>query len=109
MVARTRHAFFQLDDRYLQAFLANLERMVELTDGMYMSHGLTEMLALGFLASADFSVLLRGHGGELAKISLAWPLHTDERVEGFASSQELVPYLLARANYISRHVDLGAL
>jgi asparagine synthase (glutamine-hydrolysing) len=108
-IAGTRHTFFELDDRYLQAFLENLERMVELTDGMYMSHGLTELLALGFLASADFSVLLRGHGGELAKTSLAWPLHTDERVEAFTSSQELVPYLLARANYISRHVDPGEL
>lgn len=108
-IAGVRHTFFELDDRYLQAFLPNLERLVELTDGMYLSHGLTEMLALGFLSSTRFSVLLRGHGGELAKTDLAWPLHTDDQVAGFTSRSELVPYLLARANYISPHLDLAAL
>ena len=100
-IAGTHHRFFELDNKYLRDFLPNLERMVSLTDGMYLSHGLTEMLALRFLSSADFSVLVRGHGGELAKAKLAWPLHTDEQVYAFASSRELIPYLLQRANYIS--------
>jgi len=100
-IAGTRHSFFELDNKYLRDFLPNLERMVSLTDGMYLSHGLTEMLALHFLSSADFSVLVRGHGGELAKAKLAWPLHTDEKVYTFGSSQELIPYLLQRVNYIS--------
>jgi asparagine synthase (glutamine-hydrolysing) len=100
-IAGTRHSFFELDNKYLRDFLPNLERMVSLTDGMYLSHGLTEMLALRFLSSADFSVLVRGHGGELAKAKLAWPLHTDEQVYTFGSSRELIPYLLQRVNYIS--------
>src|SRR5262249_41875791 len=100
-IAGTRHRFFELDSKYLRDFLPNLERMVSLTDGMYLSHGLTEMLALQFLSSADFSVLVRGHGGELAKAKLAWPLHTDEQVHAFSSSQELVPYLMRRVNYIT--------
>jgi asparagine synthase (glutamine-hydrolysing) len=100
-IAGTRHSFFELDNKYLRDFLPNLERMVSLTDGMYLSHGLTEMLALHFLSSADFSVLVRGHGGELAKAKLAWPLHTDEQVYTFGSSRELIPYLLQRVNYIS--------
>jgi asparagine synthase (glutamine-hydrolysing) len=108
-LAGTRHTFFELDDRYLLAFLPNLARMVRLTDGMYLSHGLTEILALDFLSSADFSVLLRGHGGELAKTSLAWPFHTDATVESFSSSEQLVRYLLTRTNYISTAVDLSAL
>jgi asparagine synthase (glutamine-hydrolysing) len=73
---------------------------------MYLSHGLTEMLAMQFLADADFSVLLRGHGGELAKASLAWPLHTDERIHRMDSKEEFVPYLLQRVNYISGQVAL---
>lgn len=100
-IAGTRHSFFELDDKYLRDFLPTLKRMVSLTDGMYLSHGLTEMLALHFLSSADFSVLVRGHGGELAKTNLAWPLHTDEQVYTFSSTQELIPYLLRRVNYIS--------
>ena len=49
-------------------------------------------------------MLLRGHGGELAKAHLAWPLHTDERVRKMASTGELAQYLGARANYISPDV-----
>jgi asparagine synthase (glutamine-hydrolysing) len=63
---------------------------------MYLSHGLTEILALNFLRGTGIEVLLRGHGGELAKTSLAWPLHTDERVYQMRSGVELVPYLLRR-------------
>jgi asparagine synthase (glutamine-hydrolysing) len=83
--------------------------MVSLTDGMYLSHGLTEILALQFLEDANFSVLLRGHGGELAKASLAWPLHTDEHIHRMHSKEEFVPYLLQRLNYISRSVALREL
>ena len=100
-IAGTRHRFFELNDTYLRDFLPNLQRMVSITDGMYLSHGLTEMLAITFIAGADFKVLLRGHGGELAKAKLAWPLHTDEHVYGLSSSQQLVPYLLQRVNYIT--------
>jgi asparagine synthase (glutamine-hydrolysing) len=105
-LAGTKHRFFELDKRYLGEFLVNLRKMVSLTDGMYLSHGLTEMLALQFLEDANFSVLLRGHGGELAKASLAWPLHTDEHIHRMHSKEEFVPYLLQRLNYISRSVAL---
>ena len=108
-LAGTKHRFFELDQRYLGEFLSNLRQMVSLTDGMYLSHGLTEMLALQFLEEADFSVLLRGHGGELAKASLAWPLHTDERIRRMCSKEEFVPYVLQRVNYISRGVKLREL
>jgi asparagine synthase (glutamine-hydrolysing) len=108
-IAGTKHRFFELDSRYLGEFLANLRKMVSLTDGMYLSHGLTEMLALQFLEDADFSVLLRGHGGELAKVSLAWPLHTDERIHRMRSTEEFIPYILQRVNYISHGVALHEL
>ena len=108
-IAGTRHTFFPLDQHYLQNFLPNLREMVVLTDGMYLSHGLTEMLALNFLRAADFKVLLRGHGGELAKASLAWPLHTDDAIHGFTSTDQLIPYLLSRGNYISGSVQPSAL
>jgi asparagine synthase (glutamine-hydrolysing) len=108
-LAGTRHRFFSLDTQYLGEYVANLRKMVSLTDGMYLSHGLTEMLALQFLEDADFSVLLRGHGGELAKASLAWPLHTDARIHYMHSKEEFVPYLLQRVNYISHRVALREL
>jgi asparagine synthase (glutamine-hydrolysing) len=108
-IAGTRHVFFRLDNTYLKDFLPNMAQMVSITDGMYLSHGLTEMLAIQFLDQTGIAVLLRGHGGELAKAHLAWPLHTDARVHGMQSVDELVPYLAARANYITPTLALSRL
>ncbi len=104
-VTGTKHRFFELDSRYLSEFLLNVTRMVSLTDGMYLSHGLTEMLALQFLSDSDFTVLLRGHCGELAKATLAWPLHTDVTVQAMRDTQELIPYLLQRIDYVGHGID----
>ncbi len=106
-MARTTHTFFRLDDSYLRDFLPNMARMVSMTDGMYLSHGLTEMLVVQFLADTGIQVLLRGHGGEVAKAHLAWPLHTDERVGAMTTLKELVPYLSARANYVTPGLPLS--
>jgi asparagine synthase (glutamine-hydrolysing) len=86
-----------------------MQQMVSLTDGMYLSHGLTEMMALQLLEKAPCAVLLRGHGGELAKASLAWPLHTDECIHAMHSQEEFVSYLLHRLNYVGRQVPLQEL
>lgn len=105
----TQHHYVRLDRTYLRDFLPHMARMVSLTDGMYLSHGLTEMLALQFLSETGIAVLLRGHGGELAKAHLAWPLHTDERIRRMTSQADLVPYLSARANYVARELPLTQL
>ncbi|MGH9387891.1 MAG: asparagine synthase-related protein [Vicinamibacterales bacterium] len=106
-IAGTRHVFFRLDSTYLRDFLPNMARMVSITDGLYLSHGLTEMLAIEFLGQTGIEVLLRGHGGELAKAHLAWPLHTDPHVYTLKSADELVPYLAGRANYITPNLPLS--
>ena len=108
-IAGSQHSFFCLDQRYLRDFLPNMARMVSATDGMYVSHGLTEMLALQFLSETGIEILLRGHGGELAKARLAWPLHTDDRVYQVQSSDQLADYLSERANYITRGLDLSSI
>jgi asparagine synthase (glutamine-hydrolysing) len=106
-IAGTAHRYFELDRTYLRDFLPNMAEMVSLTDGMYLSHGLTEMLAVRFLGQTDIGVLLRGHGGELAKAHLAWPLHTDHRVYSLTSVEELVTYLGTRANYVTPDLPLS--
>ena len=108
-IAGTRHDFLELDTRYLTDGLLSLRRMVSLTDGMYLTHGLTENLAVQFLDKAGYSVLLRGHGGELAKASLAWPLHTDQYIHRMQSKDEFVSYLLGRVNYISAGIPFREL
>ena len=72
----TKHVFSAMDTGYLGEFLPNIQQMVRLTDGMYLTHGVTEILARQIIEDQGYSVLLRGHGAELAKMSLAWPLHT---------------------------------
>jgi asparagine synthase (glutamine-hydrolysing) len=106
-IAGTQHVFFELDRTYLRDFLPNMARMASITDGMYLSHGLTEMLALQFLEKTGISILLRGHGGELAKAHLAWPLHTDPQVYQLRSVDELTAYLSGRANYVTPGVPLS--
>lgn len=108
-LAHTAHQFFPLDQPYLGDYLPNLRQMVALTDGMYLTHGLTEMLALRGLEQTPVAVLLRGHGGELAKMRLAWPLHTDARIHAMQSRDDFMTYMLDRVNYISHGVLLRSL
>jgi asparagine synthase (glutamine-hydrolysing) len=101
-MANTEHQFVALDDHYLDDLLPTVSRMVSLTDGMYLSHGFTEMLALQGFEGSDCSVLLRGHAGELAKASTAWPLHTDRQLFSMQSNETFVPYMMARTTHVSR-------
>ena len=107
-IARTTHTFFELGDEYLKEFLPNLERLVALTDGMYLSHGLTEILALRAVEKAGIRTLLRGHCGEMAKMHLAWPFHTDGSMHGM-TRDEFIPYFHRRVNYVSPGIDPGEL
>jgi asparagine synthase (glutamine-hydrolysing) len=101
-MARTKHRFVALDDHYLDDLLPTVSRMVSLTDGMYLSHGFTEMLALQGFEQSDCSVLLRGHLGEIAKASTGWPFHTDQTVYAMKSTEGFAPYLLSRMTHVSR-------
>lgn len=95
-MANTDHRFIELGNQYLGDLVPNMRRMVSLTDGMYISHGFTETLALQAFEQSNFSVLLRGHVGELAKTSTAWPLHTDAAVNGMQTMEQFLPYMLGR-------------
>ena len=101
-MAHTDHQFVALDDHYLDDLLPTVTQMVSLTDGMYLSHGFTEMLALQGFAGSDCGVLLRGHAGELAKASTAWPFHTDDKLRQMTGAQEFVPYMMSRLTHVSR-------
>jgi asparagine synthase (glutamine-hydrolysing) len=101
-MAHTDHQFVALDDHYLDDLLPTVTQMVSLTDGMYLSHGFTEMLALQGFAGSDCGVLLRGHAGELAKASTAWPFHTDDNLRQMTGAQEFVPYMMSRLTHVSR-------
>lgn len=101
-MAKTTHTFVALDDQYLDDLLPTIQRMVSLTDGMYLTHGFTEMLALKGFEESNCSMLLRGHAGELAKASTAWPLHTDDTVRRMTSTADFIPYMMTRLDHVSK-------
>src|SRR5262249_35585531 len=94
-LSRSTHRFVPLEEGYLSELLPMAQKMVSLTDGMYTSHGFTEVLALRSFGETNFDVLLRGHLGELAKAGTAWPFHTDATVFGLSSPEQLISHLLA--------------
>ncbi|MCH7616137.1 MAG: hypothetical protein IH978_10455 [Nitrospinae bacterium] len=108
-LAQSEHVFGDLDGTHLKDFVHHLKRMVDLTDGMYLTHGLTELLAIRLVEQGGYDVLLRGHGAELAKVSLAWPLHTDSNIFQMKKKEEFIPYILNRVNYISSQAPLNEL
>jgi asparagine synthase (glutamine-hydrolysing) len=101
-LTRTRHQFLELSERALEDFLPPFREMVALSDGMYLSHGLTESLVRAYVRRAGFSTMVRGHGGELAKMRLAWPLQTDDTIGALGDRTSFVDGLLARMNHVTR-------
>jgi len=95
-MSKSDHRFIPLEESYLADLLPRIQRMVSLTDGMYTSDGFTEVLALRAFEESSFAVLLRGHAGELAKASTAYPLHTDAQILAMRSTDELAPHLFNR-------------
>jgi len=79
-VKKTTHTFAPADEQYLSQYLPYARLMIFLTDGFYPPFESTEMLAYNALRNENFSILIRGHGGELAKSSLAWPYQVNKLV-----------------------------
>ena len=104
-IANTTHEFIELDQEYLQDFDSMASNMIRLSDGMYHPHESTEMLALEYFKTANFKILLRGHGGEIAKAALAYPVMVDSQVHSFSETQETLSYILNITNLVIRDTD----
>ena len=101
--------FLEMNQGYLERFVENIKRMVFLADGMYLTHGVTEIIAREFLEENSFATLLRGHGGEIAKASLAWPFCVNSHVLSVNSAGGLIDYLMTNTCNVSQQVDMGKL
>ena len=104
-IAKTKHEFVPLDHRYLENFEGLAQTMIRLSDGMYHPHESTEILALEYFKRADFKILLRGHGGEIAKAALAYPVMAAPEVHAFTTGKEILDYIFKRTNLVIRDVD----
>jgi asparagine synthase (glutamine-hydrolysing) len=103
--AGTRHEFVPLEADYLQGFESMAEGMIRLSDGFYHPHESTEMLALKYFERAPFRILLRGHGGEIAKASLAYPVMARPEIDGFRAGKQVFDYILGITNLVRRDIE----
>ena len=104
-VAKTKHEFIELDQGYLGDFENMAKGMIRLSDGMYHPHESTEMLALEYFKRCPFRILLRGHGGEIAKAALAYPIMVMPQVHTFSSPKETLNYIFNTTNMVIRDID----
>ena len=104
-VAKTNHEFIVLDQQYIENFEEMVKQMIMLSDGMYHPHESTEMLALAYFKNARFKILLRGHGGEIAKAGLAYPVMVRPEVFSIKDSSSILDYIFRQTNLVLRDID----
>jgi asparagine synthase (glutamine-hydrolysing) len=103
---KTRHEFVELDQSYLQDFETMAKEMIRLSDGMYHPHESTEMLALEYFKNtAKFKILLRGHGGEIAKAALAYPVMATSQVYSCRDSESVLNHIFNITNLVIRDIE----
>jgi asparagine synthase (glutamine-hydrolysing) len=100
-VGNTRHTFVALEPSYLEQYSDMARTMIELTDGLYHPHESTEMLALEHLKKVDFKILMRGHGGELAKAALAHPVQASAQSHSIADADGAIDFIFNSASQVS--------
>jgi len=103
--AGTRHEFVPLEQGYLEDFQSLAQRMIFLSDGMYHPHESTEMLALDYFKRAPFRILLRGHGGEIAKAALAYPVMVTPSVFSLPRGRAVLDSVFRATNLVLRDVE----
>jgi asparagine synthase (glutamine-hydrolysing) len=96
-IAGTAHAFVPIKKEDLENFEELARLMVFLSDGLYHPHESTERVALNYLATDPFDIMLRGHGGEIAKASLAYPFQASSSMHD-CTPEEIVEGLYVAAS-----------
>ncbi len=100
-VAGTDHEFVELGAQYLGDFEAIANEMIRLSDGMFFPHEATELLALEYFQKGQFKVLLRGHGGEMAKASLAYPPMVEPTTMDMSRRYDVLTRLFYKVNLVT--------
>jgi asparagine synthase (glutamine-hydrolysing) len=91
-----------LDTAFLGEYRRHLDRMVELTDGQYLSQCIV-MPTLPLYRELGIEVLMRGHAGELMHMYKAYNYSLDEEALTISSSQQLDGWLLKRLQAFMLH------
>lgn len=97
--------FCTLDENFLGNFSQHLERMVELTDGHYLSQCIV-LPTFPLIREWGIQVLLRGHAGELMHLNKAYNFSLDRSVWQIRDQASLESWLLNRLSaYMLEAVD----
>lgn len=100
-IANTKHKFLKLDQSYINSFYQLANDTIALSEGMYLPHESTEMLATKYFETAPYNILLRGHGGEIAKASLAYPVRVTKGTLRCNKGEEILKHIYKIANKIT--------
>lgn len=104
----TAHTFVPITDSDLKDFESLASMMITLSDGLYHPHESTEQVAMDYLARQPFEAMLRGHGGEIAKASLAYPFQASYGL-ALSSSEETLGRLWNTASLGKRDIAFGSI
>ncbi|WPL17659.1 Asparagine synthetase [glutamine-hydrolyzing] 3 [Thiorhodovibrio winogradskyi] len=107
-ICNTKHTFVPIDQTALEDFESLAQTLVYHSDGFYHPHESTEQVALNYLASDPFDIMLRGHGGEIAKYSLAYPFQSFRGMDDHSSS-DIFDHFFERASLARQDIDFKKL
>ena len=102
----TIHSMLTLGPDYLGDFKEMAQTLIYYSDGLYHPHESTEKLALDFFKKSSIKYLFRGHGGEIAKAALAYPIQVDSTVGHLKGTDSVLDYIGKSAALVSRGVSL---
>jgi asparagine synthase (glutamine-hydrolysing) len=103
------HHFIQNSGEFFARWPQYLHEMVWLTDGMYYDEACVMMPTLDSYRAMRAAAVLRGHGGELARMHEAYELRCNRHVMACRGQKALVDELFRRMNFGLKEADLDRL
>ena len=108
-IAKTLHTFLPIGKEQLAGYETMAREMLRLSEGHYHPHECTEMVALEYFKRSPFKILLRGHGGEIAKAAEAYPVRYRAEATSLAPGAPTLDFIFQKANIVIRDADQSQL
>jgi asparagine synthase (glutamine-hydrolysing) len=108
-VASTTHSFYELKREQIESYLDALRAAVFSVDGMMLVGGFPGGLTQKFCEDTSVDVLLRGHGGENARLGTAWPFQVNETVLRMPAGGDVRPYVRSTLWTAPKQMDWSVL
>ncbi len=103
------HHFVENADDFFARWPAYVREMVWLSDGMFYDEACVMMSTLDLYRQLGVGVVLRGHGGELARMHEAYELRCNRHVRACRSQAALANQLFRQMNFALDDGDLARL